>query len=429
MLAGNFGRYTIDCVLGNGSMGFVYKAHDTILARTVALKIPRLQEGGNQTFLKRLYREAISVAALNHPYICPIYDVGEHDGVHYLSMAYISGKSLNNFLENGEQVHPRTAAIFVRKVAQAMAEAHRRAVIHRDLKPDNIMVNRLGNPVVMDFGLARNVSKADDPRLTMQGFVVGTPAYLSPEQLRGGTIQFGPYTDIYSLGVILFQLLTGQLPFPGDGSIGSVFSEVLKNAPPKPSELCSQVPVELSDICHRAIQKDRKARYRSMEQFAEAIKNYLLATRDSNASPGQDGHFRLTTLTPSEIRALEQRKIVEMLFNQHEYGAARTILQRMISLEDGQIADITDWARQQLPKVDRNVEKTNSPPSIHEVGSNGSQVVSETKRFPATSSWLSNHRIPKRRLLQTALFSLAILFAFFGLLVFIQGFLSALNDW
>ncbi len=195
-------------------MGSVYLAHDGQLDRSVALKVPHFTPEDGPEILDRFYREARSAATLDHPNVCPIYDVGQIDGHHYVSMAFVEGRPLADLVEADKRLSQRQAAILVRQVAMAMAEAHRRGIIHRDLKPANIMINPRHEPVIMDFGLARRSDKRD-AQLTKSGAIVGTPAYMSPEQVKGDPTGIGPGCDIYSLGVVLYELLTGRLPFEG----------------------------------------------------------------------------------------------------------------------------------------------------------------------------------------------------------------------
>src|SRR4051812_33605867 len=194
-----FGRYRILRKLGQGGMGAVYLAHDEQLDRPVALKVPRLGAGDSEG-TERFKREARTAATLSHPNLCPIYDVGEVEGRPYLTMAYVEGRSLAELVRGGQPLPERPVADLVRKLALALEEAHKKGVIHRDLKPANIMVGERHEPVVLDFGLARQAHK-EDVRLTAPGMMLGTPAYMSPEQVRGDTAAMGPACDIYSLGV------------------------------------------------------------------------------------------------------------------------------------------------------------------------------------------------------------------------------------
>ncbi|HXY32725.1 MAG TPA: serine/threonine-protein kinase, partial [Planctomycetaceae bacterium] len=223
-LAGQFGRYRIIQALGRGAMGAVYLAEDTQLERRVAIKTPHFTEDPTGEQLERFFREARAAGNLRHPHICPIYDVGQIDGKHYISMAYIEGRPLSAFIRADKPQTERNILIVVRKLALALQEAHDHGIVHRDLKPANIMVDKRGEPIIMDFGLARQTGPGDI-RLTQTGSIIGTPAYMSPEQVEGEPDNIGPPTDQYGLGVILYELLTRELPFRG--SVMAVMGQIL----------------------------------------------------------------------------------------------------------------------------------------------------------------------------------------------------------
>jgi hypothetical protein len=266
------GRYRIVKLLGKGGMGSVYLAHDSQLDRRVALKVPNFSAEDDPTLLERFHREARAAATLDHPNLCPVFDVGLADGVHFLTMAYIEGESLAERLLKQPRLSQREAAGLVRQVALAVGEAHARGVIHRDLKPNNIMLNRRGEPVVMDFGLARR-SKAEDLRLTPSGSMMGTPGYMPPEQVRGDADLVGPRSDVYSLGVILYELLTGRLPFAG--SFGEVMADILTRPLATPSSLRPDVEPGLEAVCLKALAKAPSGRYASMAEIAAALEQAL----------------------------------------------------------------------------------------------------------------------------------------------------------
>jgi hypothetical protein len=272
VIRGEFGRYRIVKELGKGGMGTVYLARDSQLDRLVALKVPHFGGGNEAGMLQRFYREARIAATFLHPNLCPIYDVGEIEGIHYLTMPYLQGEPLSAWLEREGRLPQRTAARLVYLVARAMGVAHRAGVIHRDLKPANIMLTEHRAPVVMDFGLARR-SLALDPRMTPHGVVLGTGAYSSPEQIKGPSEGVGPATDIYSLGVLLYELLTGQLPFRGP--IGEVMQQTLNCEPPPPSLLLSGLDPGLEAICLQAMAKEPRQRFASMDDFALALADYF----------------------------------------------------------------------------------------------------------------------------------------------------------
>jgi hypothetical protein len=269
-----FGRYRILQKLGQGAMGAVYLAHDTQLDRRVALKTPQLAPEEGTQVLERFRREARAAAGLAHPHLCPVYDVGEIDGTPYLSMAYVEGTPLADSARKEPGWPPAEAAALVRQIALALEEAHSHGVIHRDLKPSNIMINRRGEPVVMDFGLARRAGAAD-VRLTRTGTVMGTPAYMAPEQVEGDLDRVGPVSDVYALGVILYELLTGRLPF--QGSMGKVMSQILTEEPVPPSRLRPGLDPRLEAVCRKAMAKRVEDRYASMAALAEALDGYLRA--------------------------------------------------------------------------------------------------------------------------------------------------------
>jgi serine/threonine protein kinase len=270
-----FGRYRILEQLGKGAMGAIYLAQDTQLGRRVALKVPHLRGNDaalDRTPLDRFYREARVAATLDHPNLCPVYDVGEIDGIPYLTMAYVKGRPLSKFIRRNRPLPQRRAAIMVRKLAQALEEAHYNGVVHRDLKPSNIMVNDRGDLIIVDFGLVWRIG-TQSGRLTRVGLVVGTPMYMSPEQASGKVEDIGPGCDIYSLGVIMYELLTGRLPFEGSEAV--VLGQILFVEPPPPSRYRADLDPRLEAICLKAIAKGLDRRFATMGEFAMALGEYL----------------------------------------------------------------------------------------------------------------------------------------------------------
>jgi predicted Ser/Thr protein kinase len=266
-----FGRYRVEGLLGRGGMSSVYLAHDELLGRPVALKIPRIAASHSGRVLARLRREARSVAALQHPNICPIYDVGEFDGIHYLAMAYIKGRSLAEYLKSARPQSERAAVLTVLKIAKALEEAHRQEILHRDLKPANIMIDVRGEPIVMDFGLACHLED-DQAHLSQEDLMVGTPAYMSPEQIDHRA-PIGPASDIYSLGVVLYELLTQRCPF--QGSVLSVTGQSLHSEPPAIESLRENVSPQLAEICRKAMAKNPAERFGSMQELADALSAFI----------------------------------------------------------------------------------------------------------------------------------------------------------
>jgi predicted Ser/Thr protein kinase len=275
LLPAQFGRYRILRNLGEGAMGAVYLAHDSQLDRRVALKAPRFAADDCPEVRQRFFREARAAAAIEHPNICPVYDVGEVNGAPYLAMAYVQGQSLAQLLQGPVAMPPRRAADLVRTLALALQEAHDRGVIHRDLKPSNVLINQRGQPVLVDFGLARRL-RPGDVRLTQLGQPVGTPAYMSPEQAVGAG-PVGPGCDVYSLGVILYQLLTGRLPF--EGSMAEVLGQIVSRRPDPPSAHRPDLDPRLDSVCLKALSKEVADRYASMRDFAARLADYLAVGR------------------------------------------------------------------------------------------------------------------------------------------------------
>ena len=263
----SFGRYQIVRRLGRGAMGAVYLAYDTQLHRHVALKTPFL--GDRPETVERFFREARTAAQVRSPHVCPIYDVGQIGGVNFLSMAFIDGEPLTAAITAGRINGLARIADVTRKIARGLQKAHEQGIIHRDLKPDNIMIDNDGEPVVMDFGLARRVDS--EVQITMIGRVLGTPAFMSPEQVEGDPEKMGPPTDIYSLGVVLFQLLTGRLPF--QGSLVSVLRQIgsLAPAPPSTINVALISDPRLEQICLKMMAKLPADRFPSMAAVASAL--------------------------------------------------------------------------------------------------------------------------------------------------------------
>ena len=274
------GRYQLQHKLGEGSMGAVFLARDPQLERDIAIKVPYLSDGNHSKILSRFRAEARAVAAVNHPNICAIHEVSEDQGIPFIVMALIHGKSLYEILRDGEKpLEVEQCFAWVEKIALAVREAHQQNVVHRDLKPSNIMINQRDEPVIMDFGLA--LRRNDSTETEAAGAVVGTPAYMAPEYLRNKSAS-GPMCDTYSLGVILYELLTGNRPFTGD--MFEMISQMVVSSPQPPSSMRPDLSDDIDAICLRAICREPDQRYASMSEFADALTDYLQRLRSQQTA-------------------------------------------------------------------------------------------------------------------------------------------------
>jgi formylglycine-generating enzyme required for sulfatase activity/serine/threonine protein kinase len=298
-LAGQFGRYRIIRVLGKGAMGAVYLAEDTQLERSVAIKTPHFTENPTEESLERFYREARVAATLRQPNICPVFDVGQIEGKHYISMAYIEGRSLSAFIKPDKPQTERQILIVIRKLALALQEAHDHGIVHRDLKPANIIVDKKGEPIIMDFGLARQTRGKDDIRLTQTGNIIGTPAYMSPEQVEGEPSKIGPSTDQYSLGAILYELLTGDLPFRG--SVIAVMGQILTKELTPPSQLRPDLDPRIEAVCLKMMAKTPSKRFASLKAVADELAT-ILKNAAAKSTPSQDKLTSFSAQSPAGDR-------------------------------------------------------------------------------------------------------------------------------
>jgi predicted Ser/Thr protein kinase len=345
-LTGAFGRYQISRLLGEGAMGSVYLARDSQLNREVALKVPKSSAMFASTSVERFYREARAAAILNHPGICPVYDVGEINGRHYLTMGFIEGRPLDLYVEKNKNQPERRVVGVVRKLALALQEAHDKGIIHRDLKPANIMIDHRNDPVVMDFGLARQTDE-QEARLTREGAVMGSPAYMSPEQVKG-LPDIGPSTDIYSLGIVLYELLTGSTPF--QGTIATVIGKILHTEATAVTERRPDISPELAAICHKAMAKSVDDRYASMKEFSEDLARFLSGKETTvGVSLPEAGE------TVSAEEAELQRKRAVRLLKSEKYSEAVEVLSTLSGLSGEANTQVAQWATAKLTSAEQKL--------------------------------------------------------------------------
>ncbi len=266
-----FGDYELLEVVARGGMGVVYKARQISLQRIVALKMILSGQLASQDQVRRFYAEAEAAAALDHPAIVPIYEVGCHDGQHFYSMGFVEGTSLAGRLLAGP-LPSREAAELMTKTARAVAYAHEQGVIHRDLKPSNVLLDARREPRVTDFGLAKRLE--GDSELTASGSILGTASYMPPEQALGRIEEVGPLADIYSLGATLYTLLTGRPPFQASSTVETL-RQVVEENPPPPRSLDPSLPRDLETICLKCLRKEPEKRYRSASELADDLQRWL----------------------------------------------------------------------------------------------------------------------------------------------------------
>jgi formylglycine-generating enzyme required for sulfatase activity len=271
-LGRNLGEYFIYERLGVGSMAEVYKATQHSMQRTVGVKLLPSNLSGDAQFVARFKREAQIAASLEHPHILPIIDFGDGDGTLFLVMRYVNGGTLHDLIERGP-LPPAIALRYLTEIGEALDYAHARRIVHRDVKPKNVLLDEQGNPFLADFGLARLM---EDGGLTKSGLeMIGTPHYMSPEQARGHPVD--GRSDLYSLGVVLYQMLTGCMPFTGESAVGIVMQHIGTPVPPA-SQTCPGLPPSLDPVLARAMAKDPAERYQSARDLIEAVAGALGAS-------------------------------------------------------------------------------------------------------------------------------------------------------
>ncbi|WP_207947985.1 serine/threonine-protein kinase [Metallococcus carri] len=267
-----FGPYELRSLIGRGGMGEVYQAYDTTKERTVALKLLPVDLARDPAYRARFRREALTAARLQEPHVIPIHDFGERDGVLYIDMRLVRGRNLRQLLDRGQAMVPGTALELARQVAAALDAAHADGLVHRDVKPENVLVTADGFAYLADFGIA---ARADDTRLTQDGSAVGSIAYMAPERFSDRPV--GPASDVYSLACVLFELLTGSSPFKRATSPAQIAAH-LYDDPPRASELRPELPRAIDTVLHRALAKDPGQRYATARAFVEDAD---LALRDA----------------------------------------------------------------------------------------------------------------------------------------------------
>jgi eukaryotic-like serine/threonine-protein kinase len=307
-------RYRVEAKIGAGGMAEVYRGFDPVLNRTVAIKVLHSQFARDTSFVERFRREAQAAARLNQPNIVAVYDTGADDGTQYIVMEFIEGRTLGEFLQTGRKPTPVQAAEIAQKICGALTAAHGVGVIHRDIKPGNVMVTRDGTVKVMDFGIARVLGPETAPQTSA---VLGTASYLSPEQAQGNSVD--ARSDIYSLGAVLYEMLAGRPPFMGDTPVAVAYKQV-NETPVVPSQLNPDVPARLDAVVMKALSKNPSNRYQTAEEFSadldRVIKGQEVEATPLLAGAGAAGATQVISrpqhtevLPPSEEPAGSGRKV------------------------------------------------------------------------------------------------------------------------
>lgn len=271
------GRYKLLEMIGGGGMSNVYLAHDMILDRDVAIKVLRYDFSNEEELHRRFQREALSATSLTHPHIVNIYDVGEDEDIHYIVMEYVKGETLKEYILQNAPVSPMKSVMLMKQLTSAISTAHNNHIIHRDIKPQNILLDEEENVKVTDFGIAMALSATS---YTQTNSVLGTVHYLSPEQARGGTAT--KQSDIYALGIVLFELLTGQLPFSGESAV-SIALKHLQTETPSIRKIIPSIPQSIENVVLKATAKDPKDRYLSAEEMEADLATALSPERAGEA--------------------------------------------------------------------------------------------------------------------------------------------------
>jgi eukaryotic-like serine/threonine-protein kinase len=269
-------RYRVIGLLGTGGMARVYRARDELLGREVALKVLSERLSSDRSFVERFRREAQNAAGLNHPNIVALYDYGDKDNRYFIVMELIEGRSLSEVLDEDGALMPERAAEIARDTALGLGRAHEAGIVHRDIKPHNIMITNNGQTKVTDFGIARALGGDAEATMTQTGMVIGTAAYLSPEQAQGNPVD--ARSDVYSLGCVLHEALTGDAPFSGDTPLSIAYKHVREN-PERASEVNSDVPEALDAIVMKAMSKNPDNRYADANEMAEDLDRFLSGQR------------------------------------------------------------------------------------------------------------------------------------------------------
>jgi eukaryotic-like serine/threonine-protein kinase len=286
-------RYELEELVGTGGMSSVFRAHDRLLDRKVALKILHQQYSGDDDYVERFKREARSVAALSHPNVVTVIDRGEHEDRQFIVFEYVEGENLKRLIERRGPAPVPNALELAIQIARGLAFAHQQGLIHRDVKPQNVLLNGDGRAKVTDFGIARSLNVQRG--MTQTGTVLGTSDYIAPEQAQGKDV--GEHTDVYSLGVVLYELLTGEVPFPGENFV-AVAMRHINDPPPSVRQKRPEVPPRIEAAVQRAMAKDPAERFPTMADFGRELEACMSTTEG-----------RTEVISPGPVRTMRRRRL------------------------------------------------------------------------------------------------------------------------
>jgi tRNA A-37 threonylcarbamoyl transferase component Bud32 len=296
-------RYELEEVVGHGGMSTVYKAHDSLLERNVALKVLHQQYNEDEDFVERFKREARSVAQLQHPNIVTVIDRGEEGGRQYIVFEYVNGENLKELVVRKGRLDVRAALEIALEIARALAFAHGSGLVHRVVKPQNVLLNGDGRAKVTDFGIARSLDV--EHGVTQTGTILGTSNYIAPEQASGQPVD--AHTDVYSLGIVLYEMLTGEVPFPGESFVAIAMKHIQEPSP-NVLDVRGDVPLRVAEMIDRALEKDPEHRFPTMDAFAAEIEASL-----AELDRGEDGAVTMVVPAAQRLQRQRQRKSVSPL--------------------------------------------------------------------------------------------------------------------
>ena len=373
------GKYDVEERVGEGAMGVVYRAVDPVLNRRVAIKVMSDAFAQNDDLRERFLREAQAAGSLQHPNVITIYDFGDVDGHPYIAMEFVEGQDLAELIAHQVPLSVVDKLDLAIGVLQGLAYAHKRGIVHRDIKPANIRVDDEGKARIMDFGVAHLASS----NMTKSGVMLGTPSYMAPEQIVGGKV--GPQTDVFSVGAVLYELLTGARPFDG-GTLQAVMYRVLSENPAPPSSVVPGLPARLNDVVMRALAKDAENRYSSALDMA----NDLIAVRAAiDASTASPGTLSLRATIESAIEVRKSREI------------QRTRNRRVVMSSGGvalaAVLMLAGWAlaRRSSASADRSLPQNSALPSSAPAGGGASAAVTTAPISPAPTTTTDQQRLTR----------------------------------